>query len=102
MHVSHGVHEIGAWGTGISLTILIGAIMYSGFKQFSAHRQRLTIVGIVTVLVVGLSGYWFIARPYYARKDCNKIALKYITQNRFAGDDGYILADDVCLNSKGV
>jgi hypothetical protein len=101
MRVSHGVHEFGAWGSGISLTILVVALLYTGFKNLPPHHKKSVLRCIPVLLVIGLAGYWFIARPYYARKNCNKFALHYISQN-YAGEEGYTLANDVCLNSKGV
>ena len=37
------------------------------------HIDNRLIIGVVIILVLGLS-YWFVARPYFVRRTCERLA----------------------------
>lgn len=89
--------------TALSFIILLGTIIFQGYKNSSKSRQRLLPIGVV-IIVLLLGGYWFGVRPYYIRRDCSHLVGRAFSAELGAPvyTEDYSGAYQTCINEKGL
>jgi hypothetical protein len=74
----------------------------------SKNKQKKWIIVVIVVVLVMSMGYWFGVRPYFIRRECNKLAVN-VADNGYPSEintdffaSKYYADYQICLSARGL